>query len=580
MTIHTDHKNISELITGDLTQFHVPIYQRSYTWEENLEVSKLMNDIIEFGEEYQDNRRAEYYIGNVIIKNQTRGMTTERIIIDGQQRITTAILILCAIRDIYRNKYPSNENEQSAKVIHKSLYQNEDGEIKLKLNNMENQQILSSILSGEQSLLFHNSKYRQNYDYVYKKLTRIDESKFYSFVELLRRVKVVIIVLDEDQDENSVFESINSTGKPLAGSDLIKNYLFTFKNYDCSHSEEQELIKLYTENFEKLFADEKKIEEATESFFRIYIAIRTAAFVKKDAKVIYYGFKRLIGQINSVQNCKDIILDLSKWAIIYQSLKYEKIEEIKSGYLSYIKTCFDLYSVFLVQMIEKYSAIEGGKLIINDDTELNKLFKAVIGYDAARIIADFPSAELVRWTPILLTKKHLEDDEYQSIDSYADRFIMLTTISDKGYKYPNEDELKKSVITLNLYARKKKYLKRLLILLENIGKNELLNYEKDLTKATIEHIMPQNLSPKWSHITREEHGEYLHTLGNLTLTFDNSKLGNLGFNEKKQILKEKSQLGMNVELAEYENFDIETIKERANSLLGKFLKEFSSNTRK
>lgn len=99
MTIHTDHKNIIELITGDLTQFHVPIYQRSYTWEAHLEVNKLMNDIIEFGEEYQDNHRTEYYIGNIIIKNQTREMITERIVIDGQQRITTTILILCAIRE-------------------------------------------------------------------------------------------------------------------------------------------------------------------------------------------------------------------------------------------------------------------------------------------------------------------------------------------------------------------------------------------------------------------------------------------------------------------------------------------------
>jgi uncharacterized protein with ParB-like and HNH nuclease domain len=88
----------------------VPIYQRNYTWGADKEVKKLIDDIIEFGQEYQDNDRAEYYIGNIIIKNQTRGMITERIIIDGQQRITTSVLILCAIRDIYRDKYPSNDN--------------------------------------------------------------------------------------------------------------------------------------------------------------------------------------------------------------------------------------------------------------------------------------------------------------------------------------------------------------------------------------------------------------------------------------------------------------------------------------
>ena len=154
MTIHTDHKNIIELITGDLTQFHVPLYQRNYTWDADKEVKKLIDDIIEFGKEYQENDRAEYYIGNIIIKNQTRGMVTERIIVDGQQRITTSVLILCAIRDIYRDKYPSNDNDKSADMIQQSLYQDNHGEVKLKLNNMENQQVLSDILSGEKQVLF------------------------------------------------------------------------------------------------------------------------------------------------------------------------------------------------------------------------------------------------------------------------------------------------------------------------------------------------------------------------------------------------------------------------------------------
>jgi uncharacterized protein with ParB-like and HNH nuclease domain len=574
MTIHTDHKNIIELITGDLTQFHVPLYQRNYTWDADKEVKKLIDDIIEFGKEYQENDRAEYYIGNIIIKNQTRGMVTERIIVDGQQRITTSVLILCAIRDIYRDKYPSNDNDKSADMIQKSLYQNNNGEVKLKLNNMENQQVLSDILSGEKHLLSHGSQYQKNYDSMRKRFTRVEKKDFYNFVQLLSRIKVVIIILDEDQDENSVFESINSTGKPLSGSDLIKNYLFTFKNYNCSHDEETVLTRLYTESFEGLFKNEKQIEVKIESFFRIYIAIRTSALVKKDAKVIYYNFKKLIGQINSVKSCQKTITDLSKWANIYQSLKAGKLENINSIYLSYIKTCFELYNVFLIQIVEKYSHIEGNKLVIENSDEINKLLKAVIAYDASRIFAHFPIAELVRWTPMLLTEKHLEQDDYQQINSYADRFIKLVTTTDKGYRQPNKDKLRKSTITLDLYTRNKKYLKRILILLENTNKKELLNYEQDLKKATIEHIMPRTLSSEWSDIDNEEHKEYLHTLGNLTLTFDNSELSNLGFNKKKQILKDKSKLSMNVELAEYPNFGIEVIKERTNSLLDKFFKEY------
>ena len=95
MSIQADHKDIITLIMGDLTQFHIPIYQRTYTWEDNNQVDKLLDDIKSFGEEYKDNKRAEYYIGNVILKNQTRAFVTERVVIDGQQRITTSILMLC-----------------------------------------------------------------------------------------------------------------------------------------------------------------------------------------------------------------------------------------------------------------------------------------------------------------------------------------------------------------------------------------------------------------------------------------------------------------------------------------------------
>jgi uncharacterized protein with ParB-like and HNH nuclease domain len=324
VTIETNHKDIINLIMGDLNPFHIPIYQRTYTWEAGNQVDKLIDDILEFGDEYKDNTRAEYYIGNVIVKNQTRGLITERVVIDGQQRITTSILMLGAIRDIYLHKFISDEGNLVANNIHKNLYSKEGTEVKLKLNNMENQEALTHILSGSMHALSYSDKqtrYVKNYNHILKRLTRMDEEKFKSFLDLLRRVKLVIISLDEDQDENSVFESINFLGKPLAGSDLIKNFLFTFKNYECSHQKETELTRLYTKSFESLFKEEDKMEEELESFFRSYIAIKTQALVKKDPKIIYYSFKKLIGDITSIDMCREIILDLSKWASIsYPSL--------------------------------------------------------------------------------------------------------------------------------------------------------------------------------------------------------------------------------------------------------------------
>ena len=70
MSIEAKHTNIRSLIMGDLNQFHIPIYQRTYTWKASDQVDKLIKDIIEFGVEYKENINANYYIGNIIVKNQ------------------------------------------------------------------------------------------------------------------------------------------------------------------------------------------------------------------------------------------------------------------------------------------------------------------------------------------------------------------------------------------------------------------------------------------------------------------------------------------------------------------------------
>jgi len=215
--------------------------------------------------------------------------------------------MLCAIRDIYK-KRKTVEARQAARSIEKALFSEDDGEIKLKLNNMEYQNTLTTLLRGNIETITPSDKatnYWENYHHIYSKIDRMDEANFESFVDTLDRVKVVVIFLDEAQDENSVFESINSLGKPLSGSDLIKNFLFTFKNYQCTSNEEALLTDIYTKNFESLFSKEKEIEKEIETFFREYIALKTYELVNQDPKVIYYSFKKMVGDIDGFDECKN-----------------------------------------------------------------------------------------------------------------------------------------------------------------------------------------------------------------------------------------------------------------------------------
>ncbi|MDA3926545.1 MAG: DUF262 domain-containing HNH endonuclease family protein [Kiritimatiellae bacterium] len=575
MAIQSDHKNLSDLIMGDLTQFHIPIYQRSYTWVDKINVEKLINDILEFGMEYKNNSRSDYYIGNLIVKNQTKGFLTERVVIDGQQRITTTILILCAIRDVCIDKIKTDEAIEYARNISKSLYTSDNNKIKLKLNNMEHQSSLQTILTGAIETITESdkkTKYWINYKYLYLRLKKMEVEDFFNFANLLERVKVVIIFLDDDQDENSVFESINSLGKPLSGSDLIKNFLFTFKKFECTRDEEKRLTDLYTKNFESLFADEKEIEIELEKFFREYIALYTHLLVKKDPKIIYYSFKKLVGELTSYDNCKDRILDLVKWGLLYQTIRKSAINGVNQSYLEYLRASFGTYASLLMDVFEKYSTITDGSLIIENPYQLNRTLTKIVAYDASRFIAGHPSKEITRFIPSISSK--LESINPLYFETYAESFETLVTTTGEGYKQPSINTLKRAVSTINLYDRKRKPLLRFLILLENIGKKEILSFEHDLKSCQIEHILPQTLNKNWDHISKHDYESFIHTLGNLSITFNNQDLSNKGFDDKKSILIKKSRISLNNQLLQYDVFDGSAIEDRANNLLNLFIHEF------
>ncbi len=572
MSIESGHKDVKSLIIGDNAQFHIPIYQRTYTWEAKVQVEKLLDDILEFSREYKESSKAEYYIGNIIVKNQVRAFQQERVVIDGQQRITTTILILCAIRDVYLKKFATPEANQIAKNIGRALFSENDGVVKLKLNNMEYQNTLCTILTGAIETITAADKattYWDNYQYLYKRFSLMEEPGFINFVAVLERIKVVIIFLDEAQDENSVFESINSLGKPLSGSDLIKNFLFTFKNYQCSHLEEKHLTDIYTRNFESLFSVEKEIEKEIEIFFRQYIAIRTNELVNQDPKVIYYSFKKMVGDIDGFEQCKNLILDFTKWAIIYQTLRANSNKNINQNYIGYLKSSFLTYSTLLMDIVEKFSRIENGTVIVKDEDKLrlNETLKKVVAYDVCRLLGGSPAKQITRFTPTI--PKKLKDKNPDYPQDYAAAFESLVMSAQEGYGQPTLSKLKRTVLDNDLYNRTKKQVLRFLVLMENEGKKELLQFEKDLKGCEIEHIMPQTLTSAW-HVSADEHERYLHTLGNLSLTFDNQGLSNKSFKEKKEILQRKSRINLNQLLLDYDTFDTSAIRDRSLRLLNMF----------
>jgi len=574
MAIEGHQKNIKDLIMGDNMSFHIPIYQRTYTWQAKNEVDKLIDDISEFAREHEENSRADYYIGNIIVKNQTRGFVTERVVIDGQQRITTTILILCAIRDLYLSKIKTENALESARMICRALFSQEGDYIRIKLNNMEHQRTLNTLLSGEIQtidLADRSTNYWKNYNHIFRKFDDWNEYQLQNFVNVLERVKIVVIFLDEDQDENSVFESINSAGKRLSGADLIKNFIFTFKKFQVTHHEEKQLTELYTNKFEALFTNLAERENDIEAFFREYLAVKTAEKVTKDAKVVHHAFKKWAGDIADFDTCKSIILDLIKWGTIYQTLRIGSHPDIDKNSLGYLRSSFFTYATLLMDIVAKLSTFEEGKIVIYDKRHLNKAINKIVAYDVSRFLSGDPAKTITRFVPTI--PKKLEAKNINYWHDYAAAFEQLVTSTQEGYRQPSAGLIERRTTDIDLY-RNKNQLLRFLILIENLGQNEVISFDNGLKGCQIEHIMPQTLNGQWPGITESIHQQYLHTLGNLSITFDNQGLGNRGFSEKKRFLAEKSRIRLNQILLDYEVFDESAIKDRAFKILERFFKGY------
>jgi len=300
----------------------------------------------------------------------------------------------------------------------------------------------------------------------------MDREDFDYFVSLLDRVIVVIIFLDDDQDENSVFESINSKGKALSGSDLIKNFLFTFKNYQCSHSEEKTLTDIYTRNFESLFPMGKEFEKEIEAFFREYIALKTQIKVNNNPKVIYYSFKKMIGDIERFEECKDLIGDITKWAVIYQTLRIGLHDDIDKNHLEYLRSSFFSYATLLMDIVDKSSKVENGELVVEEKNRLNDALKKVVVYDVCRMLGDFPVKEITRFIPTIPKKLEQENKEYYF--DYALAFESLVTSTLEGYKQPKVNLLRHRIVDVKMYKKRKKIL-RFLVLIENLEKKNFFH---------------------------------------------------------------------------------------------------------
>ncbi|WQX21449.1 DUF262 and DUF1524 domain-containing protein [Helicobacter pylori] len=525
-------------------QFVIPIYQRVYSWEKE-QCKQLWDDIIKTG----GNDQIEgHFIGSIVFVHDGIYATNynELLIIDGQQRLTTITLLFIALRDHLNDEDELLEKFSRQKIQNRYLINSDekgDKKFKLILSESDKDTLLSLIDKNKRKPSEPSLRIMENFK-LFEEWIRKNTDKLETIFKGLDKLMVVEISLERSKDNPQlIFESMNSTGKNLTQTDLIRNYILM-----GLEPEKQKIF--YKKYWRAMEEDFKQNETLFNQFIRHYLTIKTGDI--PNISKVYEAFKRY-QQERGIET-EALLQDLQKYCGYFCRIVFKKEDDkdLNKALSSLVDLEMDVIYPLLLELYSDYS---DGVLSKQDFIPIIYLIES---YICRRAVCGLGTNSLNKVFPSFT--KHIQKDEY--FKSLKAHFGYLT----EKQRFPNNDEFKKLFITIDFYNFQKKeyFLERL----ENFDTKEPVNTKE----CTIEHIMPQTLTPEWQRDLGENfqaiHDKYLHTIGNLTLTGYNEKYSNNSFQEKRNMEKgfKQSPLRLNQSLKDLESFGEKEIEKRANDL--------------
>ena len=540
--------NIYEILNGN-KQFLIPVYQRFYSWDID-QCKRLWNDIVEM----QRKGKVGHFVGSIVnIAEQAMPTGVQKyMIIDGQQRMTTLTLLLLALRD-YAIKNPNDTTINARRIdnmLLKNEYESGDERYKLLLTETD-RDILISLVEEKPIAEGTRSRLIENYNFFVNNLAykEIQPAEVY---ESIGKLQIVNITLDRAVDDaQAIFESLNSTGKELSESDLIRNYVLM----GLEPSEQTYVYEHLWRPMEQLFIYETQ-GTVLDAFFRHYLTMKLSRIPKQGR--VYEEFKlyHLNCEFGIIRELCQDLLDYAKY---YTDIVFKRNsdKDLKKLYEDIIDLRMEVSYPFL--LIIHHDCVEG--LITSD--ELKKILKLCISYVLRRAICEIPTNSMNKTFATL--KNYIRPDDY--LNSIKAFFVMQDTYKE----FPDDDKFEGAFVSRDIYnMRARNYILSRLENFENKAPIIIENY-------TIEHIMPQNknLSLEWQADLGTEWQEvqkkYLHTIGNLTLTAYNSEMSDRPYLEMKEItsgLKDSAQR-INKYVVLQNKWNEKHIQERANELAKK-----------
>lgn len=515
-------KPLHEFIEGHKNQFVIPVYQRNYDWLID-NCDQLFDDLVKLSSSH----RPSHFFGSIVTSSSDSSYN--RLVIDGQQRLTTiSLLLLAGIEAVKKGAIEISEEsriEEAYEVFLKAKFCNSDR--KIKLVPIDNDRIAYDKIFNCSEDLDELSKLTRNYRHFYDLLEKNSQAlSFDQLLDAIERLQIISIELDSVDDAQLIFESLNSTGLALTEADKIRNHLLM----SLAPEDQQTCFKAYWQ----------KIEQATENnptmFLRDYLTIQQQLQRPVRQSNIYHQWKKYM----NVRDRKQEMVMMLDYARYYQQAREAKLStprlSEKMRHICNIES--DVTNVFFIQFLMYASSNN------LSEEEIFKVIDLIENYLARRIVCNMPANVLTQVFCALHKDVLKSIGKYDSANvelnsSYADILAYHIMRRDGNYQLPRDGQFEEAIRTRDVYNMPKKFQIFLFERLENAVHGEYNDVATDMkkNKATIEHIMPQTLNGDWKTMLGENFEEiqdrYLHTFANLTLTGFNSRLSNNAFEVKR-----------------------------------------------
>ena len=529
----------------------VPPYQRAYSWTDE-QIEELLRDLSDAMRE----KEAEYFLGTVVLTKHEAG---QHAVIDGQQRLATISILICAIRnhfyaigdaeradELHRDYLAKKELRGLSETPHLTLIASDNGFYE---SQILPKPLLTAKTKGKKSLPASNARLEtalrlcSEHVTTLAKTTNTPAVVLLDWIEYLNdKAKVIVVEVNNEAAAYTIFEVLNDRGLELSVSDLLKNFIFRVAGDKVSEAQ------AHWSRMVGILEGSGAEEKALKTFVRHVWASRNGVTREKDL------YDKIRKHVTGKQRAVSFAKELSELALVYAALDNPSDELWKD------------YGPTVHEAVEALQLLKA--------TQIRPLLLAVVAhFDAKEVRRALPM--LVCWTVRFMVVGKLGSGPLES--GYADRAQEVSSgkistaaqlfEASKGFLASDGEFEQGFAVTRSSAQYLARFYLRVLEKQSSANEGEEFIINPNVEAVNLEHVMPQTREPHWESIPKEQHDNYVKRLGNLALLDKalNEKSGNLPFADKAKVLA-KSKISTTREISTAARWDASAIDERQKKM--------------